>query len=238
MNSNTKKILGIILVVAILCVSAFILTGTAKAAEAAPSGNYLISETSHITFLTSNQSLFERLQAKYGKYFNVKVVFTGKKSAPTFAPFPTPPPAPEPTPVPQPTPASTPDPDPDNGLTAAEQRMFELVNQDRAAAGLPPLQIDMRLVRAARIKSQDMQDKGYFAHTSPDGTTPWDLIKDQGVTYRAAGENIAMGFTNSDAAEHGFMSSPGHKANILNKDFNHVGIGIVGNYYTQEFAGF
>lgn len=115
--------------------------------------------------------------------------------------------------------------------------MFDLMNQDRAAAGLPPLQIDMRLVRAARIKSQDMQDRGYFAHSSPNGTTPWDLMKAQGVTYRAAGENIAMGFTNSDAAEQGFMNSPGHRANILNPNFTHIGIGIVGNHYTQEFIG-
>lgn len=228
----SKKVIGLILVVALLCAGMFVLASTAKAAEAASSGNYLYSETSHVTFFTSNYSVFERLQAQYGKYFNVKVVFTGKKPAST--------PAPEPKPVPQPTltPTPQPIPDPGNDLTAAEQRMFDLVNQDRAAAGLPPLEIDMRLVRAARIKSQDMKDQGYFAHTSPDGTTPWDLMKAQGVTYRTAGENIAMGFTNSDAAEKGFMNSPGHRANILNKDFNHVGIGIVGNYYTQEFAGF
>ena len=93
-------------------------------------------------------------------------------------------------------------------------------------------------VRAARVKSQYMQDKGYFAHKAPDGTTPWNLIKAQGVTYWAAGENIAKGFTNSDAAEKGFMNSAGHRANILNKDYTHVGIGIVGNLFTQEFAGF
>jgi len=95
----------------------------------------------------------------------------------------------------------------------------------------------MRLVRAARIKSQDMQDKGYFAHTSPNGTTPWDLIKGQGVTYKTAGENIAKGYMTSDAAEQGFMNSPGHKANILNTNFTQVGIGIAGTLYTQEFIG-
>lgn len=231
MNSKTKKILGMILVVAILCACAFILSGgTAKAAEAAPSGNYLMFQSSQFTFYTSNYSVYERLQAKYGKYCNVDIVFKGLKPVPS----PTPTPTPTPTPVPQPTPQPT--PDPGNGLTAAEQQMFDLINRDRAAAGLPALKIDMRLVRAARIKSQDMKDKGYFAHTAPDGTTPWDLMKAQGVTYKAAGENIAHGQRDAAAAEKAFMNSPGHRANILNKNYTHVGIGIVGNYYTQEFA--
>lgn len=230
MNSKTKRILGLILVVAILCAGTFILTGgTAKVAEAAPSGNHLISQSSQITFYTSTQSVFERLQARYGKYLNVKIIFTGRKAAPVPAPTPTP----QPVPVPQPQPA----PDPGNGLTTAEQRMYDLVNQDRSAAGLPALKIDMRLVRAARIKSQDMKDKGYFAHTAPDGTTPWDLMKDQGVMFKTAGENIAKGYATSDAAEKGFMNSAGHRANILNIGYTHMGIGIVGNYYTQEFAG-
>lgn len=252
MNSNTKRILGMILVVAILCASAFFLAGTAKAAEASSFSNPNYSGV-HIynggtygnpnafySFFTNNYAKYQLFFAKYHTYSNVRVYFKGQQPTPVPAPTPAPTPVPQPTPAPTPVPQPVPDPTPEpvNGLTVAEQRMFDLVNQDRAAAGLPPLQIDMRLVQSARVKSQDMQNKGYFAHTSPNGTTPWDLIKGQGVTYKTAGENIAKGYMTSDAAEQGFMNSPGHKANILNRSFTHVGIGIVGNYYTQEFAGF
>jgi len=80
-------------------------------------------------------------------------------------------------------------------------------------------------------------DKGYFAHTAPDGTTPWNLMKAQWVTYKTGRENIATEYATADTAERGFMNSPGHRANILNKDYTHVWIGIIGNLYTQEFAG-
>jgi uncharacterized protein YkwD len=202
-------------------------------------GNQTFKDSAAYTYYIKDYTQYLRLKAKFVNT-NVKIIFTGKvpkpvPPTPKPVPAPTPVPTPTPTPVPTPTPNPTPTPAPANGLTVAEQRMVDLVNQDRAAAGLPALTVDMGLVYAAREKSQDMKDKNYFAHTSPTGVTPWDLMKKYGVSFKSAGENIAKGYTSADAAEKGFMNSGGHKANILG-NYTHIGIGIVGNYYTQEFA--
>ncbi|ATW26027.1 CAP domain-containing protein [Candidatus Formimonas warabiya] len=135
------------------------------------------------------------------------------------------------------TPAST----PVAGLTADEQKMVDLVNAERTAAGLPALEVDMRLVKTARMKSQDMIDNNYFDHNSPTYGSPFDLMKSQGITYRTAGENLA-GNSSVDGAHKGLMNSSGHRANILNKNYTHIGIGIIdggpyGKMFTQHFIG-
>jgi len=153
MNSNTKRILGLILVVAILCASAFFLAGTAKAAEASTisnpnfSGVHFYNDGTYgnpnafYSFFTNSYDKYKQLYAKYHTYSNVRVYFKGQQPTPAPVTIPTPTSTPEPTPVPQPTPvpaptpALQPTPDPGNGLTATEQRMFDLINQDRAAAG-------------------------------------------------------------------------------------------------------
>jgi uncharacterized YkwD family protein len=127
------------------------------------------------------------------------------------------------------------------GLTADENKMLELVNAERKKAGLKPLQNDMRLVDLSRKKSKDMIDKNYFGHTSPTYGTPFDALKSNGITYRYAGENLA-GAPTLERAHSGLMNSPGHRANILNSNFTHIGIGIVdggpyGKMYTQTFIG-
>ena len=99
----------------------------------------------------------------------------------------------------------------------------------------------MRLVDISRKKSKDMIDKNYFGHTSPTYGSPFDALKNNGVSYRYAGENLA-GAPTVERAHSGLMNSPGHRANILNPNFTHVGIGIVdggpyGNLYTQTFIG-
>lgn len=175
---------------------------------------------------------------------------------PTPAPAPAPAPAPQPTtPAPAPQP-STPTPQPSTTptspatnndalltapLTAQEQQMINLVNQERVKAGLNPLSIDMRLVKVARMKSLDMIKNNYFGHQSPVYGSPFDLLKAQGITYRAAGENIA-GNPSMENAHTGLMNSPGHRANILNVNFTKIGIGIVkggpyGLMISQEFIG-
>lgn len=150
-------------------------------------------------------------------------------------PAPQQPTQPAPTPQPEPTPAPT------AGLTADEQQMINLVNKERAANGLKPLQVDMQLVKLARMKSQDMIDKNYFSHTSPTYGSPFDMMKNNGVSYRAAGENLA-GASAVTTAHTNLMNSDGHRKNILNSSFTHIGIGIVnggpyGKMYTQLFIG-
>ncbi len=113
-------------------------------------------------------------------------------------------------------------------LTAREREMVEYVNEERIKAGLEPLQVDLELARVARIKSQDMVDNGYFSHNSPTYGSPFEMMKNFGIKYRSAGENIAMNSSVLKAHE-SLMNSEGHRNNILNKGFTHIGIGIVGN---------
>ena len=133
------------------------------------------------------------------------------------------------------------DPEKTNQLTGDEKKMLELVNAERQKAGLSPLKIDMRLVDVSRKKSKDMIDKNYFSHTSPTYGSPFDMLKRSGITYRAAGENLA-GASDVERAHINLMNSPGHRRNILNPNFTHIGIGIVnggpyGKMYTQTFIG-
>jgi uncharacterized YkwD family protein len=126
-------------------------------------------------------------------------------------------------------------------LTAAEQQMLNLVNTERAKAGLQPLKADPQLTKTARLKSQDMAQNNYFSHQSPTYGSPFDMMKQFGITYRTAGENIA-GNQSVAAAHTALMNSSGHRANILNANFNYVGIGIVnggqyGMMFTQQFVG-
>lgn len=161
-----------------------------------------------------------------------------KPSLPTVPSKPQPQtPAPSPSQPKPETPApSTPDV---KGLTADESKMLELVNQERQKLGLKPLTIDMRLVDISRKKSKDMIDNNYFGHTSPTYGTPFDALKNNGVSYRYAGENLA-GAPTVERAHSGLMNSPGHRANILNPNFTHIGIGVVeggpyGKMFTQTF---
>lgn len=127
------------------------------------------------------------------------------------------------------------------GLTAAEQQMLNLVNQERSKAGLAPLKADLELTKLARLKSQDMINRNYFSHQSPTYGSPFDMMKKYGISYRTAGENIA-GNSSVQGAHTALMNSTGHRANILSRNFTHIGIGIQtgGNYgmmFTQMFVG-
>jgi uncharacterized YkwD family protein len=126
-----------------------------------------------------------------------------------------------------------------SALTAQEQEMFNLVNQARAQANVPALQVDMEVTKVARIKSQDMIDNNYFSHNSPKYGSPFDMMKSFGINYVHAGENIA-GNQTVQAAHNALMNSPGHRKNILSTDYTHIGIGIqkggqYGNMFTQDF---
>lgn len=108
----------------------------------------------------------------------------------------------------------------------AEAEMLRLLNQARAEAGEPPLAPDEALRGVARAYATDMFQRGYFAHVSPEGKDPFDRIEEAGISYRAAGENLALAPT-VNVAHAGLMRSPGHRANILEPRYRRVGIGAV-----------
>lgn len=124
-------------------------------------------------------------------------------------------------------------------LNQFEQQVVELTNQERAKHGLAPLKELKELSQVAREKSRDMAVNGYFDHQSPTYGSPFDMMKSFGITYRTAGENIAKGQRTPQEVVNAWMNSPGHRANILNANFTHIGVGYVeqGNHWTQQFIG-
>lgn len=126
-------------------------------------------------------------------------------------------------------------------LASEEQQAVQLLNNDRAANGLPALTVNSKLTQLARAYAQDMIARGYFAHNNPEGQTPFDRMNQAGISYKYAGENLAVN-TSVANAETAFMKSSGHRANILNANYTQVGIGVVRNssgsvYVVQEFIG-
>jgi uncharacterized protein YkwD len=124
---------------------------------------------------------------------------------------------------------------------AAEAEVVTLVNAERATAGCNPLTVDARLTTAARRHSQDMADRDYFDHTTPDGITFDARITAAGYPWRSAGENIAKGQRTPAAVMSSWMNSPGHRANILNCAFKDLGVGLARNgaltpIWTQDFG--
>jgi uncharacterized protein YkwD len=114
-----------------------------------------------------------------------------------------------------------------------------LLNNDRAKNGLPALKSNSQLTRVAESHAKDMIARGYFAHNTPEGKTPFQRMQEAGITYSTAGENLAIN-SSVAAAETAFMNSSGHRANILNSSYTDVGVGVVQNssgqmYVVQEF---
>ena len=122
---------------------------------------------------------------------------------------------------------------------AFERKVAELTNQERAAHGLDPLTLDDTLSGVARLKSNDMFDNNYFAHTSPKYGSPFDMMSDFGISYFSAAENIAAGYPTPEDVVNGWMNSPGHRENILGESYTHIGVGLADNSYhwTQMFIG-
>ncbi|MGK0467686.1 CAP domain-containing protein [Clostridium sp.] len=123
-----------------------------------------------------------------------------------------------------------------------ENEVVVLVNQERAKLGLAPLKNNVDLSNVARYKSEDMRDKNYFSHTSPTYGSPFDMMKQFGIDYMAAGENIAMGQPTAAEVMKSWMNSLGHKANILSENFTEIGVGVAKDangtiYWTQQFIG-
>lgn len=125
-------------------------------------------------------------------------------------------------------------------IKSIENEVIRLTNIERSKNGLPPLKADWELSRVARYKSMGMRDKNYFSHTSPTYGSPLTMIKNFGIHYTAAAENIAAGQQTASSVVQSWMNSPGHRANILNANYNYIGVGYAkggsyGVYWTQMF---
>jgi uncharacterized YkwD family protein/spore coat assembly protein SafA len=125
-------------------------------------------------------------------------------------------------------------------VKSVEEQVAALVNQERSKHGLQPLKLNWELSRVARYKSQDMIDKNYFSHTSPTYGSPFTMIKNFGISYRAAGENIAAGQKTPQEVMNAWMNSEGHRKNILSSQYTEIGVGYAkggsyGHYWTQMF---
>ncbi|WP_354644269.1 CAP domain-containing protein [Kitasatospora camelliae] len=125
-----------------------------------------------------------------------------------------------------------------SGLSAAASRVLALVNTERQKAGCGPVTANAKLTAAAQAHSQDMAAHATMTHTGSDGSTAGDRITRAGYAWSTYGENVAYGYSTPEAVMNGWMTSPGHKANILNCAFKEIGIGLAqpGNYWTQDFG--
>jgi uncharacterized YkwD family protein len=139
------------------------------------------------------------------------------------------------------TPVKTQPVQPENVSVPAEvKQVLDLVNQERQKAGLKPLKLNVSLSKVAEVKAKDMRDNGYFSHTSPTYGSPFEMIKQFGIRYTYAGENIAAGQRTPQEVMNAWMNSSGHRANILNPNYTEIGIGLAkggsyGTYWVQMF---
>jgi uncharacterized YkwD family protein len=114
-------------------------------------------------------------------------------------------------------------------------QVSKLVNQHRQQAGLAPLTLDTELSHVALAKAKDMIQNRYFSHTSPTYGSPFEMMRSYGITYTAAGENIAKGQTSPQEVMNDWMNSDGHRANILNPHFDSIGIAYYNGAWVQLF---
>lgn len=134
-------------------------------------------------------------------------------------------------------PVKTPSNNVSQSVSEFEKQVVDLTNAERAKEGLKPLEMHSPLMEVAQAKSEDMAKNNYFSHTSPTYGSPFDQIKSAGISYRSAGENIAQGQRTPQQVVQAWMESPGHRQNIMNANYTHIGVGFVDNgyYWTQQF---
>uniref|UniRef100_UPI003460ABA9 CAP domain-containing protein n=1 Tax=Streptomyces asoensis TaxID=249586 RepID=UPI003460ABA9 len=115
---------------------------------------------------------------------------------------------------------------------------MQLVNAERSKVGCSALRLNAVLTKAAQAHSKDMAAHQNMSHTGSDGSSPGDRITRAGYDWSTYGENVAYGYATPEQVMAGWMSSPGHKANILNCAFKEIGVGLAqpGGYWTQDFA--
>ncbi len=147
--------------------------------------------------------------------------------------------APSATPSATATPTPSAKPQQTGDLSQDEKLLLELINKERANANLSPLEADTELMKVARVKANDMSQNNYFSHYSPTYGSPFDMMRQFGITFKAAAENIA-GNSTVQGAVTSWMKSEGHRNNIMNGNYNYTGIGIAksnkyGYVYVQMF---
>ncbi len=118
----------------------------------------------------------------------------------------------------------------DPSISAYAQEVVRLVNIEREKAGLSALKMDAQLSQAAQKRAVEISSS--FAHTRPDGSSCFTVLKEYGIAYRASGENIAKGQTTPERVVTGWMNSEGHRKNILNANFTTIGVG----YYVDNMG--
>ncbi|MDB5189348.1 MAG: hypothetical protein JWL82_305 [Parcubacteria group bacterium] len=117
------------------------------------------------------------------------------------------------------------------GAAVITSMLVDLANTDRGSNSVGELTTSATLTAIAQAKANDMAEKGYFAHTSPEGHSPWYWFQKGGYTFSYAGENLAVDFSDSADVERAWMNSPTHRANLLNQHFTQIGIATaVGTY--------
>lgn len=120
-------------------------------------------------------------------------------------------------------------------VSSFEDEVVRLVNQERAKYGLRPLTHRADLKNVAQKKAMDMINSNYFSHTSPNYGSPFDMLKTFGISYRSAGENIAKGQRSPSEVMNAWMNSSGHRANILNGNYDSIGVGFYNSAWVQMF---
>ena len=129
----------------------------------------------------------------------------------------------------------------ESNFRSLEQEIIRLVNQERANQGIPALEEDWEVSRVARFKSQDMIDNDKFFHNSPVYGSPFQMLRSFGIRFTAAAENIAYGQRTAQQVMNTWMASSSHRANILNRNYNKIGVGVARDpssgqlYFTQIF---
>lgn len=123
----------------------------------------------------------------------------------------------------EPAPAST----PATAISEVELKVIQLLNQERKRRGLSVLKADPKVSAVARAHSRDMCQRHYFSHQSPEGKQPWDRLRAGGVrSFKAAAENIAVGYSTAQAVHIGWLTSPGHRKNRLAAGYTRMGVGL------------
>jgi uncharacterized protein YkwD len=232
-------------------IAVFVLAGTsfgglfAPAALAATGGqSQYYGDATHSHFSADGQaavglvSLFSNHGIQTAHFSTLSGHDVSASSIQTPAPGTVPQPAAPLPPAPYPVPKSS----SGNSVSVSveAQQAFSLLNADRAKSGLPPLRISAALSALAEVYAQDMINRSFFSHTNPQGQSPFDRMRQAGIQYGYAGENLAINVSVPEA-EQAFMNSPGHRANVLSSHYTQVGVGVRHSsngsvYVVQEFT--
>ena len=113
--------------------------------------------------------------------------------------------------------------------------LFNITNETRVEMGLNSLAENIELDEAALLKAKDIIENDYFSHTSPSGLSPWYWFQQTGYSFKYAGENLAIGFLDSEEVNQAWLDSPSHRENLLNEDYTEMGLAVLtGDYQGQE----